>query len=369
MQQKRVDSGTTQSHDERRAKRRRHELQQASFHFYPKDWTTVRTFDAKVSLLRNQNDRARPQLVVKKILRIEWNSANDPKPFEMRILALLPNCNRIVHALTCVASGDPKLGIALFEYYPLGDLAIWKDREFDRKNHKPVAESFIWRFFVQIAQALAFIHNSIGPGRGDRKPILHRDIKPKNILVVDIGTTYPSFKLHDFGCASVWHEEKESQNSYCGTFDWQPPENPLINTKAAETWALGACVHFLATGHKPIANTLECKGTRLDRAKQTSGKLEEYSSPSRYYAATAPRRVTPINLDAEQQAYRGVADQGDYNHQYSDELNGWMVRCLHFVPARRPTTTELIVDLSVEAQGMLKRMGGAPALADLSVTF
>ena len=306
---------------------------------------------------------------MKKLLKIETNSANDPKPFEMRVLALLPRCNRIVHALTCVASGDPTLGIALFEYYPLGDLAVWKEREFDRKNHKPVSESYIWRFFVQMAQALAFIHNSIGPGNEKRHPILHRDVKPKNILVVDIGTTYPSFKLHDFGCASVWREEKERQASYCGTFDWQPPENPKINTIAAEIWALGACVYFLATGEKPSVNTKEFRAVHLDMAHQFPEMMEEYSSPSRYYAATVPRRVVPINLDMEAQLKRGFASSGPFRHQYSDELNDWMTRCLQFAPARRPTTGGLVIDLSAVAQGLLRRMGGAAALTDMEVTF
>ncbi|KZM22612.1 ATP binding [Ascochyta rabiei] len=269
MQKKRIDSATNQSRDGPKAKRRRRESHPMPFTFYPEDWAIERAFDAKVSLLRSRSDCARPQLIVKKVLKIEPNSANDPKPFETRVLALLPRCNRVVHALTCVASDDPKVGIALFDYYPLGDLAVWKERKFDLKNHKPVPESFIWRFFLQMAQALAFIHNCIGPGREGRHPLLHRDMKPKNVLVVDIGTTYMSFKLHDFGCASVWQEEKQNQKSYCGTFDWQPPENPRINTMAADIWALGACVHFLATGKKPVADAKEYRAARLDRAKES----------------------------------------------------------------------------------------------------
>lgn len=372
MQQKRFDS--VQSHDApkpKRAKREKREPQQERFLFYPKDWTTVRKFDAKVSLLRRQNDRGRPQLIVKKILKIEANSANDPKPFEMRMLALLPKCNRIVHALTCVASDNPTLGIALFEYYPLGDLAVWKERDFDRKNNRPIPESFVWRFFVQLAQALAFIFNSteFGGTCSGRQPILHRDIKPKNVLVVDVGTTYPSFKLHDFGCASVWGQEKQHQKSYCGTFDWQPPENPLINTRPAEIWALGACVHFLATGQKPIVDTTEYRATRLKKAQEEPGILEEYSSPDRYFAATAPRKVTRINLDAEMQVRLRVASQDFVNHQYSDELNEWMVRCLQPAPALRPGMGDLMGDMCAEAEGMLKRMGGTAALEDMALEF
>jgi serine/threonine protein kinase len=307
--------------------------------------------------------------IVKKTLRIEANSANDPKPFEMRVLALLPKCNRIVHALACVASDDPQLGIALFRFYPSGDLADWKKGEFDNKNHKPVPESYIWRFFVQMTQALAFIHNFIGPKKEERHCILHRDIKPTNILVVKNGTTYPSFRLHDFGCASVWQEDKEKQASYCGTFDWQPPENPFINTVAADVWALGACVHFLATGQKPIMNTEESRALCLQRVEQSMTTMGECSSPNRYYAASVPRRVLPINIDAEEQLQRGIAGLDAYNRQYSDELDGWMRRCLQERSENRPSTLELLRDVSVVAQKLLKCMGGVAALADMEVKF
>lgn len=372
MQQKRTDSAMTESRDAPKSKRQKRGP--ASFAFYPKDWTTVHAFDDKVCLLKARfPDRGGPQLIVKKVLKVEPNSANDPRPLEIRALAVLPRCNRIVHALTCVAADELGFGIALFEYYPLGDLAVWKDREFDRKNSKPVPESNIWRFFVQMAQALAFIQGKIDLGSGNRHLMLHRDIKPKNVLVVDIGTTYPSFKLHDFGCATLWREGKQNQLSCCGTFEWQPPENPQINTAAAEIWAVGACIHFLATGLRPIANTQSDRDACLEKAEQNSTGLSEreyYSSSDRYVAARIPRRVIPINLDAQTQLRRGIAiGQQSPNLQYSDELNYWMVQCLDFAPAKRPTVEELTSLMAGTAQIMLRQMGGTAALADMEVTF
>ena len=48
---------------------------------------------------------------------------------------------------------------------------------------------------AQICAALAYLHGH---------DIAHRDIKPQNILVVNNGSTYPSFRLIDFGLATVY---------------------------------------------------------------------------------------------------------------------------------------------------------------------
>lgn len=329
------------------------------------DWKLKRTITDRVSIMVNRTDRK--QLIVTKVLGINHLSSDDLRPSEIQALSLLPDCNRIVKHIF-YSSSDPDIehGTALFEHYPLGDLAQWKAREFDSKNHKPVLESFIWRFFVQMSQALAFIHNHIGPDREQRNCILNRDIKPKNILVVDNGNTYPSFKLHDFDCALVYRKSRAHRPSLCGTFQWQPPENPIINTTAAEVWALGACVHFLAVGKAPIQDMNHYAVARFNEKKAHPHSADEYTSPDCYYGARIPRRVTPINLSEEQQQQQGV---GPLNYQYSDELNQWMMQCLNWNPDRRPATDQLVYGIRPVSEAILRRMGGAAALANLEVKF
>jgi serine/threonine protein kinase len=183
----------------------------------------VRRLLEDIDVLRNKTTPSR--LIVQKVLRNADTSSGQQRHFEIQALEMLPPCNRIVQMLDCVHRyPDPDHCAAFFEYYPLGDVYHWKEAMFDKKNHKPVPESYIWRFFIQMAQAILFIQGGPGPDQDRREPIVHRDIKPKNVLVVDNGSTYPSFKLHDFGCATIRKPGKEYKESYCGTFEWQPPE-------------------------------------------------------------------------------------------------------------------------------------------------
>jgi serine/threonine protein kinase len=358
----------------RQAKRTKASSAAQAFVWKSREWTEKKKLTEVVRLMVSKTNPK--QLVVKKIFCITANSADDPTPFEIRALAMLPDCNRVVKALCYShADPDPTHGSAFFMHFPLGDLVQWKEHVFEIKNWKPVPESFIWRFFLQISQALAFIQNKTGPDRDQRSCMIHRDIKPANILVVDNGTTYPSFKLHDFGCAMIYQKSKARQKARCGTFSWQPPENPIINTTAAEVWALGACAYFLATADSPIESITDYESALL---KQNDGQdpesVEAYGSKIHYYAARVPRNVASININEEEQRRRGmlpvmVGAKPHFNHQYSDELNDWVKQCTSKTPSHRPTAERLTHGMSLVARGMLRKMGGNTALLDLDVVF
>jgi len=306
------------------------------------------------------------RLVVKKVVRTAGNAENI-RPVEVRALSLLPSCNRIVRPLSyLLMEPDRDHSTIIFRHYPLGDVAQWKAREFDDKNNKPVPESYIWRCFIQMGQALAFLQNHIGPSQGARLCMLHRDIKPSNILVLDNGTTYPSFQLHDFGCALLSRASRATVPARCGTYRWQPPENPIINTKAADIWSLGACIHFLAVGRAPIQDMNEYRA-RFDQEEFLRPEsMNDYASTGKYCGSRVPREVMPINLSPEEQRRRGMFP---LKHQYSDDLAHWMSLCLHHVPDKRATVERLASEMIVVAKYMLKSMGGLTALTHLDVSF
>jgi hypothetical protein len=66
--------------------------------------------------------------------------------------------------------------------------------------------------FAQILLAMEYLHSL---------NIVHRDVKPENILYVSQGST--QIKLIDFGYAGVWAADKEL-SGLCGTPDYVAPE-------------------------------------------------------------------------------------------------------------------------------------------------
>ncbi|KAF2641464.1 kinase-like protein [Massarina eburnea CBS 473.64] len=342
------------------------------FHWNPRDWEKKAELNNSVTLMVSKTNSK--ELVVQKVMQISSNSGSDRRPHEVRVLATLPECNRIANYIFFApAYPDGDHGMAIFPHFPLGDLSDWKRNfellEFD----KHVPEAYIWRMFVHIGQALAFIQNTIGPRQDKRWQIIHRDIKPRNILVVDNGSTYPSFKLIDFGVAMRYSLKKAKQETRCGTFDWQPPENPLINRKAADMWALGACVHYMAIGKAPIQDVGRYIDEYYADENDDPASANKYSSLRRYFNATVPREVTSINVSYSRQKAQGTVAVKDgkpqYNYQYSRELDGWMKKCLRKTPAGRPTVERLLGEMVPVANAMLLRSGGQSALIDLSVEF
>jgi hypothetical protein len=94
---------------------------------------------------------------------------------------------------------------------------------------------------AQIADALSAAH--------DRR-ILHRDVKPQNILVADDGRAW----LVDFGAARVEGEASLTRSgAFVGTLDYTPPE-VLLGGRAdprADVYGLGMSLYFALAGKLP----------------------------------------------------------------------------------------------------------------------
>lgn len=93
---------------------------------------------------------------------------------------------------------------------------------------------------IQVLQALRYLH---------RRGILHRDLKPGNILVVQ-----ERVKLLDFGLSTMRRSEADEQPSTAGTLAYMAPE-VLRGEPASETadlYSVGVIAYELFTGRRPF---------------------------------------------------------------------------------------------------------------------
>ena len=101
-----------------------------------------------------------------------------------------------------------------------------------------------WRevlhFTRQIARALAHAHE-----RG----IIHRDIKPQNILMLRDGT----IKVEDFGIAALENEAHESDGQAIGSIHYIAPEQARgeLPDARSDLYSLGVVMYEMLTGQKP----------------------------------------------------------------------------------------------------------------------
>ena len=111
---------------------------------------------------------------------------------------------------------------------------IDRQHEFDRRE--------ILGVFRQLLMALSYAH-----ARG----IVHRDVKPANVLITPEGTV----KLTDFGVARFTHPGMSSMGLIVGTPSYMAPEQMLGHTVdlRADVYAAGCILYEMVMGRKPFA--------------------------------------------------------------------------------------------------------------------
>jgi eukaryotic-like serine/threonine-protein kinase len=111
------------------------------------------------------------------------------------------------------------------------------------------------RGVLDVDRAVIIAHDAaLGLGAAHRRGIVHRDVKPQNVLVGRDG----SIKLTDFGIASVYKdvnaERLTTPEMTMGTLQYYAPEQAQgeILTPAADVYALGIVMYEMVTGHPPF---------------------------------------------------------------------------------------------------------------------
>ena len=129
------------------------------------------------------------------------------------------------------------------DYYPAGSLdAILESRACRRKDARQASRLV----GAQLAAALARVHDL---------RVVHRDVKPSNVLVDGRGRVF----LSDFGLATRVARKGASlkKRSFAGTVNYAAPELLLKSHEtfdaAVDCWALGCLLYEMLEGDPPFA--------------------------------------------------------------------------------------------------------------------
>lgn len=134
----------------------------------------------------------------------------------------------------------------ILEYCPRGDF-------YQFQKGKIIQELHVQNYMKQLASGLKYLLD---------KGVMHRDLKPQNILIADDGT----LKITDFGFATIVNKNNMLQ-TVCGSLLYMAPEIRSRGkyTTKSDLWSVGCIFHEMLTGSPPFM---------IDRKKGIRGNFD-----------------------------------------------------------------------------------------------
>ncbi|NXF76754.1 STKL1 protein, partial [Sclerurus mexicanus] len=179
--------------------------------------------------------------MIKQVECIEQHQANEALKEAMDLLKL--RHSNICTYKELFLTWDNKISSVVLclvmQHSGRGDLsALIKEK---RQKSEKITDMVVQRFLGQMVDALFYLH---------KQNILHRNLKPSNILV----TGEASFMLSDFSTETLMKDEmkwkirvKESRYLFCSK-SWMAPETFVFSfTEKSDIWSLGSILLDMMT--------------------------------------------------------------------------------------------------------------------------
>lgn len=256
--------------------------------------------------LAERADGAFDQRVALKLLRAPLLGSEGRNRFtaERQILARLehPAIARLLDG-GILPDGVPWFAMEYVEGVPITDAC--------EARHLGIGERL--ELFVAVCDAVDYAHRSL---------VVHRDLKPGNVLVTADGEV----KLLDFGVAQLLApDERASADRHPVTPAYAAPEQLRgdATTTATDVWALGVLLYELLTGRRPHDEVIR----------------DEATGTATYGPLTAPsERLTRDDEEARstrELAARGTARRRRLHGRIADDMDAIVCKALEPNPLRR----------------------------------
>ncbi|MDQ1346956.1 MAG: eukaryotic-like serine/threonine-protein kinase, partial [Acidobacteriota bacterium] len=207
------------------------------------------------------------------------------------------------------------------------------------RDHRLDLESRL-RLFVAVLEAVAYAHS---------QRVLHRDLKPGNVLVGADGRT----KLLDFGISKLLEPEgtidtatRTEQRALTPAYASPEQIRGRALTVASDIYSLGVMLYELLAGVRPFA---DAAGNRSDLERAV---LDDEPAPP----STAARRQAPSARDAD-----AGASPGQARLRLGRDLDAICLKALRKEPERRyGSALEMARDIAsfLEGRPVSARQGG-----------